>query len=193
MVERELPKLDTGVRFSSPAPVNVFSLYSLLPMPKEIERKFLITGDFKPQVSTSHRITQGYLSTIPGRTVRIRIKDQKGYLTIKGAINETGMSRYEWEKEIELADAHELLKLCEPGMIDKTRHLIPWGKHTFEVDEFHSENRGLVMAEIELVDENDFFEKPAWLGEEVTGDRRYYNSMLMKNPFTEWSSVHENK
>jgi adenylate cyclase len=155
-------------------------------MAKEIERKFLVKGDFKPFASKSTRIVQGYLSSVPERTVRVRIKGDKGFLTIKGIGNASGASRYEWEKEIPLAETEELLKICEPGVIDKTRHLVKAGAHTFEVDEFYGENNGLIVAEVELASETDTFEKPAWLGEEVTGDTRYYNSMLMKNPFTKW-------
>jgi len=155
-------------------------------MGKEIERKFLVKGDFKPFVSKQTRIVQGYLSSVPERTVRIRIKGDKGYITIKGIGNASGASRYEWEKEIPLVETEELLKICEPGVIDKTRFLVKAGPHTFEVDEFHGENKGLVLAEIELGSEVESFEKPPWLGEEVTGDTRYYNSMLMKNPFTRW-------
>jgi adenylate cyclase len=155
-------------------------------MGKEIERKFLVKGDFKPSASKQTRIVQGYLSSVPERTVRIRIKGDKGFITIKGIGNVSGASRYEWEKEIPISETEELLKICEPGVIDKTRFLVKAGPHTFEVDEFYGENNGLVLAEIELASETESFEKPAWLGEEVTGDTRYYNSMLMKNPFTRW-------
>ena len=155
-------------------------------MPQEIERKFLVNSDFKEFVSGQVSIKQGYLSTVRGRSVRVRIKGDKGYLTIKGAADDSGISRYEWEKEIPVNEAEELLKLCEPGLIDKTRYLIPAGEFTFEVDEFHGENKGLIIAEIELRSESDTFPKPDWLGEEVTGDLRYYNSMLIKNPFTGW-------
>jgi adenylate cyclase len=155
-------------------------------MAMEIERKFLVRGDFKQYAIKQNRITQGYICATSERTVRVRIKGEKGFLTIKGKTNESGTSRYEWEKEITLADAEDLLKLCEPGIIDKTRFYIPAGNFTFEVDEFYGENLGLVMAEIELSAEDDCFEKPSWLGEEVTGDKRYYNSMLMKNPFSKW-------
>lgn len=123
---------------------------------------------------------------LPGRTVRVRIRDNKGYLTIKGASNTEGTSRYEWEKELSLVEAEELMKLCEPGIIDKTRYLVRSGAHVFEVDEFYGENAGLVMAEVELASENEAFVKPDFIGEEVTGDVRYYNSQLMKNPFTSW-------
>jgi adenylate cyclase len=155
-------------------------------MANEIERKFLVTGNFKSQATSSLHITQGYLSSIPGRTVRIRIRGEKGYLTIKGMSNESGTTRFEWEKEIDIDDANNLLKICEPGIIDRTRFLVPCGNFTFEVDEFYGENEGLILAEIELTAENDNFEKPAWLGEEVTGDIRFYNTNLVKNPFNNW-------
>lgn len=155
-------------------------------MVKEIERKFLVKGDFKPFVSKQTRIVQGYLSSVPERTVRVRIKGEKGFLTIKGIGNDSGASRFEWEKEISITETEELLKICEPGVIDKTRFLVQAGQHTFEVDEFYGENKGLIVAEIELASETELFEKPSWLGEEVTGDTKYYNSMLMKNPFTRW-------
>ena len=155
-------------------------------MGKEIERKFLVKGDFKPSVSKQTRIVQGYISSVPERTVRVRIKGDKGYITIKGIGNDSGASRFEWEKEVPVNEIEELLKISEPGVIDKTRYLVKAGPHTFEVDEFHGDNQGLVLAEIELGSESEAFEKPAWLGEEVTGDTRYYNSMLMKNPFIRW-------
>ncbi|HJF72184.1 MAG TPA: CYTH domain-containing protein [Butyricimonas virosa] len=155
-------------------------------MAQEIERKFLVKGDFKADSFKATRITQGYLSSVPERTVRVRIKGDKGYITIKGKGNDSGASRYEWEKEIPVDEVKELLNLCEPGVIDKTRYLVKSGEHTFEVDEFYGENEGLVMVEVELKDENENFVKPAWLGEEVTGDVKYYNSMLMKNPYTKW-------
>lgn len=152
----------------------------------EIERKFLVKGDYKSSVVKQYRIVQGYLSSHPERSVRVRIIDEKGYLTIKGASNASGTTRFEWEKELLLHEAEQLLKLCEPGVIEKTRVLIPAGKHTYEVDEFRGENEGLVLAEIELNNEQEIFEKPIWLGDEVTGDKRYYNAMLSKNPFTQW-------
>jgi len=155
-------------------------------MPQEIERKFLVKGDFRKFAIKQIKIKQGYLSSEQERTVRIRIKDDKGYLTIKGIPNVSGISRYEWEKEISLNEAEDLLTLCGSGLIDKTRFLIPAGEFTFEVDEFHGDNHGLVVAEIELKSETDKFPKPEWLGEEVTGDLRYYNSVLIKNPFTTW-------
>ena len=149
---------------------------------------FLVAGDYKSEAYASVRITQGYLSRVPERVVRVRIKGDKGFITIKGTTNDTGLSRFEWEKEIPLADAQSLLKLAEPGVIDKTRHLIKNtdGRHIWEVDEFHGDNEGLVMAEIELESENDLFDKPSWLGKEVTGDKRYYNAYLSENPYKTW-------
>jgi adenylate cyclase len=155
-------------------------------MAQEIERKFLVKGDFKQEVFKSTRITQGYLSSVPERTVRVRVKGEKGFITIKGIGNESGASRYEWEKEIPVDEVRELLRLCEPGVIDKTRYLVKNGPYTFEVDEFYGDNEGLTVAEIELPDEQAQFERPEWLGEEVTGDVRFYNSMLMKNPYKNW-------
>jgi len=155
-------------------------------MSQEIERKFLVIGEYKSHATQSFRIVQGYLSSATGRTVRIRIKGDKGYITVKGKSNESGMSRYEWEKEIPLNEAEELLQLCEPGAIDKTRYEIPAGHHIYEVDEFHGDNNGLTLAEIELTSETESYLKPEWLGAEVTGDRRYYNSCLTKHPFKDW-------
>jgi adenylate cyclase len=156
-------------------------------MGKEIERKFLVKNDdYKNCDHKSQRIVQGYLSSVPERAVRVRIKGDKGFLTIKGIGNESGMSRYEWEKEISVEDAKDLLKICEPGVIDKTRHFVQYKGYTYEIDEFHGDNKGLTVAEIELESEEDIFEKPDWLGEEVTGDVKYYNSMLMKNPYKNW-------
>ena len=155
-------------------------------MAQEIERKFLVKGDFKSEAFKATRITQGYLCSVPERTVRVRVKGDKGFITIKGIGNESGASRFEWEKEIPVAEVQDLLKLCEPGIIDKTRYLVKAGEFTFEVDEFYGENEGLTVAEVELPDENAVFEHPEWLGEEVTGDKRYYNSMLMKNPYKNW-------
>ena len=156
-------------------------------MAQEIEKKFLVKSDaFKAQASKETRITQGYLSSMPERTVRVRIKGSKGFITIKGIGSASGASRYEWEKEIPVEEVEELLKICEPGVIDKTRYEIKNGRFTFEVDEFYGENQGLTVAEIELTSETDSFDKPEWLGEEVTGDVKYYNSMLMKNPYTKW-------
>lgn len=155
-------------------------------MAQEIEKKFLVNGDFKSDAFMATRITQGYLSSVPERTVRVRVKGDKGYITIKGIGNASGASRFEWEKEIPVEDVKALLEICEPGVIDKTRYLVKVGTHTFEVDEFYGDNEGLTVAEVELSDENEAFDKPSWLGEEVTGDAKYYNSMLMKNPYKNW-------
>lgn len=155
-------------------------------MANEIERKFLVKGEFKKFSNKATRIVQGYLSSVPERTVRVRIKGDKAYLTIKGIGNISGATRYEWEREIPFNEAEELLKICEPGVIDKIRYLVNVGNHTYEVDEFFGENNGLIIAELELSTENESFEKPEWIGDEVTGDTKYYNSMLMKNPYTKW-------
>jgi adenylate cyclase len=157
-------------------------------MAQEIERKFLVCGDFKTEAYRSTRIIQGYLSSHPERIVRVRVKGDTGFITIKGQTNDTGVSRFEWEKEIPADEALALLALAEPGQIDKTRYLVKNtdGRHVWEVDEFHGDNEGLVMAEIELADENEPFDKPNWIGKEVTGDHRYYNSMLKEHPFKYW-------
>lgn len=153
----------------------------------EIERKFLIiTEDFKNEAKKSTRIVQGFLNTDPERTVRIRIKGEQGFITVKGKGNAAGVSRFEWEKEISTAEAEQLLSLCEKGVIEKIRYEIPLGNHTFEVDEFLGENTGLFVAEIELNDENESFLKPNWLGKEITGDPKYYNSQLSKIPYLSW-------
>lgn len=153
----------------------------------EIERKFLVTSEaFKTEAFTQNRIAQGYLNSAPERTVRVRIKGNNGFLTIKGASNESGLSRFEWEKEIPVNEATALLKLCEKGVIDKTRFEVKTGNHIFEIDEFYGDNEGLIMAEIELKSETETFKKPSWLGEEVTNDNRYYNSYLSKNPYKNW-------
>lgn len=154
----------------------------------EIERKFLVkTLEFKEMSFRHTRIIQGFLSKDPKRTVRIRIKGEKGYITVKGLGNESRMTRFEWEREIKIEEAKALLSLCLPGKIDKVRFEIKAENHTFEVDEFGGENQGLIMAEIELKSENDSFTQPEWLGREVTGDFRYYNSYLSDHPFKEWS------
>ena len=155
-------------------------------MPREIERKFLVTGEYKSQAFAHSRIVQGYICSARGRTVRVRLRDGRGYLTIKGASDTAGMSRYEWEKKISREEAEELMKLCEEGGIDKTRYLVRSGSHVFEVDEFYGDNEGLVMAEVELASEDEPFDRPAFIGREVTGDVRYYNSQLMKHPYREW-------
>lgn len=156
-------------------------------MANEIERKFLVKGDFKPTVIKQTKITQGYLSSVPERTVRVRIKGDSGFITIKGIGSKSGASRFEWEKQIPITEVEELLELCEPGVIDKTRFIVPENSGLqFEVDEFYGDNEGLTVAEIELPSEDHPFKKPDWLGQEVTGDAKYYNSMLMKNPYKNW-------
>ncbi len=153
----------------------------------EIERKFLIKSDaFKSEAVSQDRIVQGFLNTHEERTVRVRINGDFGYLTVKGKSNETGISRFEWEKEISLDDAEALISLCEEGIIEKTRYAVPKGQHIFEVDEFHGANKGLIIAEIELNNEDEVYVQPDWLGDEVTGDIKYYNSKLSKNPFKTW-------
>lgn len=150
-------------------------------MATEIERKFLVTSmDFKEQASRSILIRQGYLSRAPERSVRVRIANSLAYLTIKGESGHNGLSRYEWEREIPFAEAQELLKICEPGIIEKTRYIIPLegSELRFEVDEFHENHKGLVIAEIELQHESQEFPKPSWLGKEVTGNPSYYNSQI---------------
>lgn len=155
-------------------------------MPLEIERKFRVSNDF-PRSEHPLTIAQGYLCRDPGRTVRVRTDGSQGYLTIKGMGNESGTSRFEWEKAIPLEEALSLLDLCD-GLIIKNRHEIPVGQHIFEIDEFLGDNVGLVVAEIELQDEDEEFERPAWLTREVTGDPRYYNSRLLEHPYTKWSA-----
>jgi len=153
----------------------------------EIERKFLVTGNFKKHAIKSYYIAQGFLSIIPERTVRIRIRDDKAFITVKGIGNKSGLSRFEWEKEIPVNEAENLLLLCEPTVINKKRYIIPTsGNLFFEVDEFFDENKGLIIAEIELPFENTVFEKPYWLGKEVTGIIKYYNAMLSRKPFKKW-------
>lgn len=153
----------------------------------EIERKFLVKSSaYKTNSTTKTRIVQGFLNTDPERTVRVRIRGNKGYLTVKGKGNATGTTRFEWETEISIAEATNLIDLCEPGILEKIRYEVAIGGHTFEVDEFLGENKGLVIAEIELQHENEPFIKPNWLGEEVTGQTKYYNSQLSKEPFLQW-------
>lgn len=156
-------------------------------MALEIERKFLVTDDsYKAMAFSSDRIAQGYLCREGGNSTRVRVRGDKGYLTIKGPSMDGGLSRFEWEKEIPESEAWELLKLCHGGIIDKTRHLVKCGNHTFEVDEFHGDNDGLVVAEVELENADETFERPPFLGKEVTGDKRYYNSSLTRFPFKCW-------
>jgi len=156
-------------------------------MHKEIERKFLVKGDYKAFATNKTRIIQGYLSSVPERAVRVRIKADKGYLTIKGIGNATGTTRYEWETEIPVGEAEELLNICEPGIIEKMRYTVPEKSGLqFEVDVFTGDNAGLTIAEIELPAEDHPFDRPTWLDIEVTGDARYYNAMLIKNPYKFW-------
>ncbi len=158
----------------------------------EIERKFLVhkKGEsYKAAAFSSSRICQGYICDGKFPTVRVRIRDEKGYITIKGKSDKSGLSRYEFEKEISLEEAQQLMKLCMPGLIDKTRYLVRSGMHVFEVDEFYGSNAGLVMAEVELGSEDEAYEKPDFVGDEVTGDKRFNNSSLRKNPFCVWSDT----
>jgi len=157
-------------------------------MATEIERKFLVCGEFKSFAVKALPISQAYLASTPTSTVRVRTKGEKGYITIKGRSDAAGMSRFEWEKEIPAQEAEALMLLGDSRRIAKTRYLVPNtdGKHTWEVDEFYGENEGLVMAEIELGSEDEPFDKPSWIGKEVTGDRRYYNSHLIQSPYKSW-------
>lgn len=156
----------------------------------EIERKFLVKhgGAFKREASSVSHIQQGYIPA-DGATVRVRVRDDKAYLTIKGKSRDGGMTRYEFEKEITLDEASQLMKLCKGGVIDKHRYLVGSGGHTFEVDEFHGANDGLVMAEVELGSEDEAFEKPGFIGPEVTGDRHFYNSYMLANPYSVWRQL----
>ena len=153
-------------------------------MAQEIERKFLVQGEFKHLATNVIRISQGFLNSAPERTVRIRLAGDMAYITVKG--KNSGASRFEWEQPIPLAEAQQLFALCEPGAIEKTRYHIPVGKHLFEVDEFHGDNQGLTLAEVELASPDEPVELPEWIGVEVTNDARYYNSMLSRHPFALW-------
>ncbi len=144
----------------------------------EIERKFLVKGDFSSDVKRTERIVQAYLCSSPERTVRVRIKGDQGFLTIKGASDKNGFARSEFEYPIPAGDAEEILRLCPSGRIDKIRHYIDYKGHTFEVDVFSGKHEGLTLAELELSAEDEQYEKPGWLGEEVTGDLRYYNAIM---------------
>lgn len=156
-------------------------------MSTEIERKFLVRGmEFISEAAGSTDIVQGYLSSVPGRTVRVRIRGNQGFITIKGKAGESGIDRFEWEKEISVEEARELLELCEPFPVEKTRHLVHYRGHLFEVDVFHGDNDGLVMAEVELNAVDEPFDRPPWLGEEVSLDPRYYNAFLSVKPFKSW-------
>ncbi|MEM7485641.1 MAG: CYTH domain-containing protein [Bacteroidota bacterium] len=154
----------------------------------EIERKFLVESDaYKNEAVTATRIVQGFLNTDPKRTVRVRIKGDKGFLTVKGESNQSGTTRFEWETEINVPEATNLIDLCEEAILEKTRFEVPFKGHIFEVDEFLGENKGLVIAEVELQHEDEVFSRPDWLGKEVTGEIKYYNSQLSKHPFKTWS------
>jgi adenylate cyclase len=154
----------------------------------EIERKFLVKNlNFKTESFEKKYLKQGYLNADKNRTVRIRVADNMAFITIKGKSNSSGTSRFEWEKELPISEAEELLLLCEPSIIEKYRYFIKKGKHTFEVDAFLGDNHGLIVAEVELNSENETFEKPAWLAKEVTGELKYYNSSISKLPFKNWT------
>ena len=158
---------------------------------QEIERKFLVTGEFKSLAYDKTHIEQGYFATEPGKTVRVRIRNDKGYLTIKGPSSKDGLSRYEFDVEVPLEDAQEMMKLCVPGRVNKDRYLIKSGKHIVEVDEFFDENEGLILAEIELENEDEAYVKPDFLGAEVTGDKRYYNKYMIRHPYKQWRNQAE--
>ena len=155
----------------------------------EIERKFLVRkkSDWKQRAVSSSHIQQGYMTAV--NTVRVRVRDEQAFLTIKGKAVNGGLTRYEFEKEITLEEARHLLQLCEPGMIDKRRYLIPYEGHTFEVDEFYGDNEGLVMAEVEMKNENESVILPDFIGLEVTGDHRFYNKQMRRNPFRLWKDT----
>ena len=155
----------------------------------DIERKFLVKGDFRKEATHCVRIKQGYLAVSHGISVRVRIMDTKGRLAIKSGYDDSGLIRNEWERTIPTDEAEKLLKICETRVIDKMRHYVPFEGHTWEVDEFYGENLGLLIAEIELVSVTDSFSKPDWLGEEVTGQKNYYNSFLAVNPYSTWRNT----
>ena len=159
------------------------NLYRVMAL--EIERKFLVVGDYKSSATSCERIAQGYLASGADCTVRVRVRGDRGYLTIKGP-SADGVSRSEWEYEVPAREALEMLALCRSGVIDKCRYLVPFAGHIFEVDEFYGDNEGLTVAEVELSSVDEQFARPTWLGEEVTGDVRYYNSSLARNPFCKW-------
>ena len=160
-------------------------------MAYEIDRKFLVDGDYKSKSFKAYPIKQGYLSLSGVSVVRVRLKGEKAYITVKSSVVSGTLKRNEWEYEIPKDDAEEMLKLCEESLIDKTRYLVKVGKHVFEVDEFNGDNEGLLIAEVELEHEDEHFEKPEWLGEEVTDNVRYYNSFLSIHPYNKWNSLNE--
>jgi adenylate cyclase len=149
-------------------------------MATETERKFLVKSEFKHLAVREIKIIQSYLSIDAEKTIRLRIADDKAFLTVKSRPQKNSITRNEWEVEIKVRDAEEMMQICLPGRIVKTRYLVPSGKHTFEIDVFHEKNEGLVIAEIELTFDDEHFEKPSWLGEEVTGLPQYYNANLIK-------------
>lgn len=153
----------------------------------EIERKFLVKDDYKSQSFKNFPIKQGYLSLSGISVIRVRVKGEKAFITVKSILAEGKIKRHEWEYEIPVEDAEEMLLLCENPIVEKIRYLVDYEDHIFEVDEFFGDNDGLVMAEIELEDEEEPFDRPDWLGDEVTGDVRYYNSFLSMNPYKKWS------
>lgn len=156
-------------------------------MANEIEHKYLVVGPYKQLATSKHHIVQGYLSADKARTVRVRVCDQTGYLTVKGPSSDDGLERYEFETEIPLQEALAMIKFCLPGVIDKHRYLIPLPEGLVcEVDEFHGDNEGLVMAEIEVKDKDDVCILPPFIGQELTGDKRFYNSQLSQRPFKSW-------
>ena len=159
-------------------------------MAQEIERKFLVVGEYKQLAHTCNYMVQGYIAS-GRRTVRVRISDNRGWLTIKGPSVDGGITRFEWEKEITRDEARELLQLAEGPIIEKHRYLVEHQGHTFEVDEFHGENEGLTIAEIELSRADEEFSHPEWLGREVTGEKRFYNSHLRNYPYASWSDEHK--
>ena len=154
----------------------------------EIERKFLVTSTaYKKAAYNFYDMVQGYIAHEKGNSVRVRITNTEAVMTIKGPSDSKGMSRYEWNHQIPVEDAKELLKLSQGGVIEKRRYLVHSGPHVFEIDEFYGDNEGLVIAEVELQSENKTFEKPSFVGKEVTGDRRYYNAYLTTNPYKSWT------
>lgn len=153
----------------------------------EIERKYKAKNTtFLNETKISFKINQGYLNSSAERTVRVRTKDNKGFITIKGKSNSSGTTRFEWEKEIPFDEAIELLKLCEDYIIEKTRHIVIYKNKTFEIDVFEGKNSGLIIVEVELENENEKIKLPEWIGDEVTGDEKYYNSFISNHPFCNW-------
>ncbi len=156
----------------------------------EIERKYLVKSDaYRMEAFDKEEIIQGFLNTHPDRTVRVRLSGDKGFITVKGRTDAEGITRFEWEREIPAAEARALLEICEPGVIRKVRYMVRSGEHLVEVDEFAGDNEGLVIAEIEMKEINEYIVKPDWLGDEVTGEPKYYNSQLSKKPYTKWKNT----